>query len=123
MFTAHSSLRNWVTSCSESPPPQGKSESQRVSNVAMHFKKNQLLGSGKKILLDFSEANTPQQVGDSEERGPAGRAAPSCRPLAPASVARGRGPSSRGSRGGGPGPRAPSRMGQDMTARFVHQHP
>lgn len=88
----------------------------------MHFKKNQLLRSGEKnILLDFAEANTTQQVGVCEEWGSAGRAAPPARPLCghPLHEARPKSPPLPGEQG----PRAPSRMGQDMTARFVHQHP
>ena len=43
----------------------------------MHFKKNQYLRSGGgNTSLDFAAANTPQQVGDCEEWGPAGRSGP-----------------------------------------------
>lgn len=47
MFTTHSSLRNWVTSSAWAP--QGSQKASVWGNVAMHFKKNQLLRSGEKI--------------------------------------------------------------------------
>lgn len=82
-------------------------------------------GGGNIYITRLAEANMPPQAGDREESGLAGRHGPLPPSLAPTP----REASAVGVQAQSPalpgesGPRAPSRMGQDMTARFVHQHP
>lgn len=57
MFTSHPSLRNWVTSYSVWTP-WGSQKANVWGNVAMHFKKNQLLRSGEKIYYRTLQRQT-----------------------------------------------------------------
>lgn len=89
----------------------------------MHFKENRLLRRGEKIYYQTLQRQTRPSRLEEAVRSRVLQAAgsppahPLCRhrlleagPQAPVLPRE-------------PGPRAPSRMGQDMTARFVHQHP
>lgn len=85
----------------------------------MHFNKNQLLGSGGKIHYWTLQRQTcPSRLETARSEVPLATMAPLARP------SRGRRLHEAGAQSQPLprelGPRAPSRMGQDMTARFVH---